>query len=192
MTIDWPQKDLDHMQRNLTRAQRDLGKSVEDSLQWGARYLATSASAATAKAKNQRRTYTNKGGNKDFPKALFPYYREVWAGNQTTKNPEDTFRWYLREKSDDKYRKISFAGVSKKSWKWMKISIKYGGGNWAQSVDKSKRGREFTIQMNNKLPWAARALKVSNDRVLLDDALGKAARKMENQIDKRHMRKLAK
>jgi len=178
--IKWPEADLKRIAKQINRAQIKMGKTLEQAVIWAGCFLAKSASARTKSAPKKRRAYANKGDDK-FSKKAFPYYREIWK-----KGPENTFKFYLKEKSDNKYEKIKNSGLAKKSFLWMISGIKgSGNSNFASEVNKKNSAFEIKIEMSNKLPYILNALKESEGQHLLNQALGKAASRMEKTIDKR-------
>lgn len=195
MKIEWPEEDLEAVARQIYRANRDLDKPIEDAVRWAGFFLAMSASAATKKAPNQRKAYKNPGKarrpeeEKEFISALFPYYRVVWGGDFPDKGPDNeaNFNYYLKSKSQKTYKKISQSGLAKRSWKFMKYGLRRkGGGNFAQEVEYRSYGRNVEIEMSNLLPYIREALQVNdNGSLLLRQALGKAARRMEKNIDRK-------
>lgn len=182
--VKWPEKDLAAIAKQIHRAQDDLGKDIESAVIWAAYYLARSAGAATAKSATTRKTLPAPGGNPDFPKRIFPYYREIW---KQPGGPTDTYRWYLREKQSDAKKRIKRSGLAKRSWRWMLPAIKYAGfDNFAVEVNKTGRAFSIEIEMANKLSYIRHALKSGQDgEPLLREALGKAASQMEKAIERR-------
>ena len=178
--VKWPEADLRALAKQIERAQLGLGKTLEESLVWAGVLLAKGAAARTATAPKKRKTIANLG-TKEFPKKFFPFYREVWL-----KGPGETFKWYLKERSDTTKEKIARSGLAKKSWLWMIPGIKGSGtNNFASSVEKKIGAFDLEIEMANMLAYITKALKESDGQVLLNEALTKTASRMEKIIDKR-------
>ena len=182
--IKFPEKDLKAMQDAIARSVGELGKPVEDAIRQAAYYLARSARKRTAVSPKKRRAYTNKDNTGRWNKNRYPYYREVWKKEGNKKGPETAMKWYLSDKTDSTHEVIKRSGLAKKSWGWMLPMIRYGGSNFASEVNKSKSGLSATIEMANKLPYIKSALKESEGAILLNEAMGVAARQMEKAIDR--------
>ena len=187
LDIRWPEQDLRSLQSAVNRAIRVGKRDLKSALVQAGVFLARSASAATKSAPRKRRAYANKGEDSRFPRSRFPYYREVWRSG-----PEDTFNWYLKTKTEPEFETVKRAGLAKKSWYWMIPGIRgRGGGNFAQDVEHRESALDYEIEMSNKLPYIRHALKTNDDgSLLLLQALGKAARQMERDTDRR-MERLA-
>ena len=180
--VKWPEQDLRQLQSAINRSIRVGKRDIKSALIQAGVYLARSASAATNKEPKKRRAYVNKNDDKRFPRRVFPFFRNVWR-----KGPDDTFRWYVKTKSDPEYLSVKRAGLAKKSWYWMIPSIRRrGGGNWAQEVNHRERGIDYEIEMSNKLSYIRKALKTGDDgNLLLMQALGKATRQLDKDTDRR-------
>ncbi len=178
--VKWPEADLKALAKQIERAQLGLGKTLEESLIWAGVLLAKGAGARTSVAPKKRKTLANPG-TKEFPKKFFPFYREIWLNG-----PQETFKWYLKERSDTTKEKIARSGLAKKSWLWMIPGIKGSGmSNFASSVEKKVGTFNLEIEMANMLAYITKALKESDGQVLLNDALAKTANRMEKIIDKK-------
>ena len=148
---------------------------------------ADGAAARTATAPKKRKVFKNDGtkqilihGKMRNPSPrIFPYYREIWVDG-----PSNVKYWFMKSKSDSRNEKISRAGVAKKSWLWMIPWIKGIGGKLkACEVNKKNSMFESEIEMANLLDYIQYALKVSDGNLLLNEALGKTASRMEKIID---------
>jgi len=187
LKVEWPTADLKRMAAQIERAQLKLGKSLEQSVVWAGLLLARSAAVRTSTAPKNRKNIKNDGTKEILidgkmriaSRKAFPYYREIWVDG-----PENIKYWFLKSRSDDKHKKIGRAGVAKKSWIWMLPWIKgKGGSRRACEVNKKVSLFETVIEMANMLKYIQHALKVSDGNLLLNEALGKTASRMEKIID---------
>lgn len=179
LKIEWPEADLKRMATQIERAQIQLGKTLEESLVWAGLLLARGAAARTTASPKKRKTERNDGSDKKFNPKIFPYFRTVWKNG-----PEDTYKWHMKDRSDSRFQEIKKSGLAKKSWIWMIPWIKGAGGKgFASEVNKKKAMFDVEIEMANMLGYISKALKVSDGQVLLNEALGKTASRMEKLID---------
>ena len=179
LKVEWPEADLKRMAAQIERAQLKLGKSLEQSLVWAGLLLARGAAARTATAPKKRKTERNTNDDKKFPAKVFPFFRTVWKDG-----PENAIKWYMKSRSDNRFLDIKRAGVAKKSWIWMIPWIKgQGGRTKASEVNKKISAFDVEIEMANMLKYIQHALKVSDGNLLLNEALGKTASRMEKIID---------
>jgi hypothetical protein len=179
--IKWPKADLKSMRIQMERATTQLGKPFEVAVNMAAFYLARSAAARTKTAPKKRRAYVNREKTGMFNNHRFPYFREVWIKGQ---GPKQTKKWYIKEKSDGTYEKITKAGFAKESWKIMIPLIKaHGGTKFASEVNYKHGGLNISIEMANRLSYILYALKESEGNYLLHEAMAKAARAMEKSLD---------
>lgn len=179
LKIEWPEADLKRMAAQIERAQIQLGKTLEESLVWAGLLLARGAGARTLKAPKKRKTERNDGSDEKFKKKVFPYFRTVWK-----KGPEETYKFYLKDRSDSRHLEIKKSGLARQSWLWMVPWIKGAGGKgFASEVTKKKAAFDIEIEMANLLGYITKALKISDGQVLLSEALGKTASRMEKLID---------
>ncbi|MDD5596920.1 MAG: hypothetical protein PHV82_03180 [Victivallaceae bacterium] len=185
--IVWPVDDLKALETQFMRATSELEMPVENAVKWAAFLVAQSCGAKTKKAPEKRRAYVNRETTGKMNKKAFPYYREVWIDG-----PKNIRKWYLKEKTDPAYEKISKSGLAKNSWKWMKPwARRKGGSNFAAEVNHRRSGLNIEIEMANKLSYILEAIKESDTNFILGDAMAKAARRMEKLIDQK-MAKMAK
>jgi len=187
LNIKWPEKDLKAIADQIERAQLNLGKTLEGAVIWAGILVAKSAAAKTKKAPRQRKVFKNAGDKRALlggkmrivsPK-LFPYYREVWEDG-----PNKIKYWFMKDRSDPKFKFISRAGLAKKSWLWMITGIKGNGmSNFASEVEKHGTAFTFELVLSNMLKYINDAIEENDGAALLNIALGKAAKVMEKSID---------
>jgi hypothetical protein len=182
LDIKFPERDLAAMSAQILRAQKELGKPVEDAVRMAAYYLAKSAGTRTKAAPKTRRALVNRKKRGRFKAERYPYYRKVWKKGRDG-GPKNTFKFYLKDRSDSQYEKIARSGLAKKSWMWMLPMIRGGGSNFAAQVERRRSGLNIEIEMSNKLPYIEHALRRKDGDILLMEALGKASRAMAKAID---------
>ena len=183
--IIWPEEDIKAIDKAIQRSVLQGKRDTQGALIQAGVYLARSASGATNSAPKKRRVYTNREQSGQWNKRRMPYYREVWKGG-----PDNTIKWYLKTKGQTDFETIKRAGLAKNSWRWMIPGIRRrGGGNFAQEVMHFGRGLDYEIHMHNKLSYIRKALKRQDDgQSLLMMTLGKAARQLEKDTDRRFER----
>ena len=181
--VDWPEKDLAEMSKQLKRGRDELGRDVQGLITQSGYFLARSAAARTKKSPANRKTYkTLKRNNNMFS----PFYRKIWKGGKA-KGPDKFFMWGVKSKADPEYRTIPGAGLAKQSWKWMIPGIRNKRAkNFAMEAFTAKSGLSYEVHMLNKLHYIKEALKYGKDgSLLLNEAMGKAASQMRKAMDRR-------
>jgi len=184
INVQWPEKDLQEMAKQITRGRDDLGRDVQGLITQAGYFLARSASARTKTAPKTRRALKTRKNQEQ--KVFGPFYRVVWRAKKP-KGPDAVFLWGVQSKTDNKYRDIPGAGLAKQSWKWMIPGIRNQRvKNFAVEAYTKSSGLTYEVHMMNRLHYIREALKTDKDgSLLLNEAMGKAASQMRKAMDRR-------
>lgn len=178
--IIWPKEQLEGIQKQIKRAQGPLRKSKVDALTMAGYYLARSAAARTKIAPKKRKDEKNTSKEGRWNSDRYPYYREIWV-----KGPSDVTKWYVFDKAATEFKEIKNSGLAKKSWRWMLAWMRKGGSNFSSSVERRISAFQAEIELSNKLPYIMHALKSTDQRQILSEAVNKATNAMTKSIDQK-------
>lgn len=199
MQIEFPHADMHAMFAQIDRAQRELGRSLGQSLRWAGWHLGKTLGASTRVAKKKRPAVRVQWQRKDGHIGS-GYGLEVYGGDGKPRNVVAYVQGSKGErpaqsKSEalaSKLAVIQMRGLAKASWLWGVKRMGSTNINFAAVAarEEAKRvagsemhltGDNPYIVIRNRLSYITAALEGGPKAV--DTALGRAARMMSQNID---------
>ena len=202
--LTFPEADARLMWDKMKRANRELNRSVGQSVRWGAwnlsKTLGTSTKEPTTDVVASRKARRVEPGDK---KRRARGSNRPWTVTSWRQGKKQKWTVWAPRKADVyamPIARIGNFGLARASWSWA-ISGLGSGARWGRMTTSAKRNAQRSVRMvmnlksydpyvriTNEVPHILHAL--TGGEAQLNGALGRAARMLEHQIDDKLKKKM--